>query len=359
MKIGVLTGGGDAPGLNAVIRAAVKTANHTYHDEVMGIRDGFLGLIKDKNHPLDLNRVSGILTRGGTILGSSNRDNPFEFAETVRGQTTTSDISDKVVDNYNKNRLDCLVVIGGDGTMDIAHKFALKGLNVIGIPKTIDNDLSATDRTFGFDTAVTTVVDALDKIQTTAESHHRIMVVEVMGRYAGWIALAAGIAGGAHIILIPEIPFDLEKITEKIFERKGRGKHFTVIVVAEGAKEIGGERSVKRIVEGSPESVRLGGVSEYVACELEKLTHMETRETVLGHIQRGGTPSALDRTLATQYGAAAIVAAHDGKFDHMVALHTPDIVTVPLVEALHKMKTVDIDGSMVKTATRVGISFGV
>lgn len=358
MRIGVLTGGGDCPGLNAVIRAVVKTAYHKYHDEVVGVRDGFSGLIKNKTHPLDLNRISGLLPRGGTILGSSNRDNPFEYAEYINGNLVKKDVSDIVVENYHKNRLDCLVVIGGDGTLDIAHRLGDKGLRIVGIPKTIDNDLSATDVTFGFDTAVSTVMDALDKIHTTAESHHRAMVVEVMGRYAGWIAVAAGLAGGAHIILIPEIPFDMDKIAEKIYERKGRGKHFTVVVVAEGATPVGGEQVVKRIVEGSSETVRLGGIGEYVANEIEKITHIETRATVLGHIQRGGSPSAFDRILATRYGSAAVAAAHDGKFDHMVALRTPKIIAVPMTEALHQMKRVDINGSHVVTARRVGVSFG-
>jgi len=358
MRLGVLTGGGDCPGLNAVIRAVVKTASHQYHDEVIGVRDGFSGLINNKTHPLDLNRVSGIMPRGGTILGSSNRDNPFEYAEYSGGQTARKDVSGVVMENYQKNGLDCLIVIGGDGTLDIAHKFAQQGMNVIGIPKTIDNDLYATDTTFGFDTAVSTVVDALDKIHTTAESHHRVMVVEVMGRDAGWIATAAGIAGGAHIIIIPEIPFDVEKIAQKIYERKGRGKNFTIIVVAEGARPVGGERTVKRIVEGASETVRLGGVGEYIANELERTTKIEARTTVLGHIQRGGTPSAFDRILATRYGAAAVYHVHEGHFDQMVALRTPKIIAVPLEEALHQMKRVSMDGSHVVTARRVGISFG-
>lgn len=358
MRIGVLTGGGDCPGLNAVIRAVVKTATHQYHDEVIGIRDGFSGLISNKVHPLDSARVSGLLPRGGTILGSSNRDNPFKYAEYVGGKMTQTDVSGVVVENYKKNGLDCLIVIGGDGTLDIAHKLAGKGLNVIGIPKTIDNDLYATDVTFGFDTAIGTVVDALDKIHTTAESHHRVMVVEVMGRDAGWIAVAAGIAGGAHIILIPEIPFDMEKIVQKIYERKGRGRHFTVVVIAEGAVPAGGDRVIKRIVEGSSETVRLGGIGEYVANEIEKLTHLESRTTVLGHIQRGGSPSAFDRILSTRYGAAAVFHAHEGNFDHMMALRTPKIVAIPMTEALHQMKRVEVDGSHVVTARRVGISFG-
>ncbi|MBI4664907.1 MAG: ATP-dependent 6-phosphofructokinase [Nitrospinae bacterium] len=358
MRIGVLTGGGDCPGLNAVIRAVVKTAEHEYHDEVYGIRDGFSGLINNRIHPLDLARVSGLISRGGTILGSSNRDNPFKYAEYNGGSYKEVDVSDRVIENIKKSNLDCLIVIGGDGTQAIAHQFFQRGINVIGIPKTIDNDLGSTEITFGHDTAVNTVMDALDKIQTTAESHHRIMVVEVMGRDAGWIAMAAGMAGGAHIILIPEIAFDIEKIAQKIYERKGRGKHFTVIVVAEGAKMAGQDRVVKRIVEGSAEKVRLGGIGEFVANELERLTHVETRCTVLGHIQRGGSPSAFDRILATRYGSAAVVFAHEGKFGHMAALRTPEIVAVPLSEALHKMKNVEPGGNHILTARQVGISFG-
>jgi len=358
MRIGVLTGGGDCPGLNAVIRAVVKTAIHQFQDEVVGIKDGFSGLISNRIITLDLEKVSGIMPRGGTILGSSNRDNPFSFAKTVDGKITHSDVSHVVVENYNSNRLDCLVVIGGDGTLDIAHKLTAKGLNVIGIPKTIDNDLSSTDTTFGHDTAIGTVMDALDKIHTTAESHHRVMVVEVMGRDAGWISIAAGIAGGGHIILIPEIPFDIGKMAQKIYQRKERGKHFTVVVVAEGATPKGGDRVIKRIVEESSEKVRLGGVGEMVAGELERVTGLEARTTVLGHIQRGGSPSAFDRILATRYGASAVHHAHEGDFDHMVALHTPNIVAIPLAKALHQMKRVPLDGSHVTTARRVGISFG-
>jgi 6-phosphofructokinase 1 len=358
MRLGVLTGGGDCPGLNAVLRAVVKTAIHQYHDEVVGFKDGFSGLIHNKSVILDLDKVSGILTRGGTILGSSNRDNPFAFSESVGGQLVQRDVSGVVVENCKSHNLDCLIVIGGDGTLDIAHKLGTRGIKTIGIPKTIDNDLYATDTTFGHDTAITTVMEALDKIHTTAESHHRVMVVEVMGRDAGWIAVAAGIAGGGHIILIPEIPFDYDKIAEKIYERKARGKHFTVVVVAEGAVPKGGDRTIKRIVEGSFEKVRLGGIGERVAEEIERVTGFESRTTVLGHIQRGGSPSAFDRILATRYGAAAVYHAHKGDFDCMVALRTPEIVPIPLEQALHKMKKVPLEGSHVVTARRVGISFG-
>ncbi|MDH5677939.1 MAG: 6-phosphofructokinase [Nitrospinota bacterium] len=358
MRIGVLTGGGDCPGLNAVIRAVVKTAIHQYNDEVVGIKDGFSGLIHNHTFALDLDKVSGIMPRGGTILGSSNRDNPFAFSQTVDGKRVEKDVSSVVVDNYNLNKLDCLIVIGGDGTLDIAHKLSAKGLKIIGIPKTIDNDLSATDTTFGHDTAIGTVMDALDKIHTTAESHHRVMVVEVMGRDAGWISIAAGIAGGGHIILIPEIPFEIGKIAETIYQRKARGKHFTVVVVAEGATPKGGDRTIKRIVEESSEKVRLGGVGEMVARELESITGLEARTTVLGHIQRGGSPSAFDRILATRYGASAVFHAHEGDYDHMVALRTPEIVAIPLEKALHQMKRVPLEGSHVVTARRVGISFG-
>ncbi len=358
MRMGILTGGGDCPGLNAVIRAVVKTAVHEYNDEVIGIRDGFSGLIENRVHDLDLDRASGILSRGGTILGSSNRDNPFEYGDKSTGAVRHIDVSDTVVENFHKNNLDCLIVIGGDGTLDIAHRLSAKGVNLVGIPKTIDNDLNSTEVTFGYDTAVGTVMDALDKIQTTAESHHRVMVVEVMGRDAGWIATASGIAGGAHIILIPEIPFHPEVIARKIYERKERGKHFTVIVVAEGATPLGGDRVIKRTVEEASESVRLGGIGEWVANQVEELTRVETRCTVLGHIQRGGSPSAFDRILATRYGAAAVVLAHEGKFDHMVSLQTPNIVAAPLTDALHQMKRVNVNGSHVITGKNIGISFG-
>jgi len=358
MRLGVLTGGGDCPGLNAVIRGVVKTAIHKYHDEVIGFRDGFSGLIHNKTTKLDSEKVSGIMPRGGTILGSSNRDNPFAYSESEGGARVEKDVSDLVVQNFNSHNLDCLIVLGGDGTLDIAHRMSGKGMKVIGIPKTIDNDLFATDTTFGHDTAIGTVMDALDKIHTTAESHHRVMVVEVMGRDAGWIAIAAGIAGGGHIILIPEIPFDYEKVAQKIYERKANGKHFTVIVAAEGATPKGGGRVIKRIVENSFEKVRLGGIGETVASEIERITGLESRTTVLGHIQRGGSPSAFDRILATRYGAAAVYHAHNGDFDHMVALRTPEIVAIPLSQALHKMKKVPVDGSHVVTARRVGISFG-
>lgn len=358
MRIGILTGGGDCPGLNAVIRAVVKTGVHQHQDKIIGISDGFTGLIHNRVRTLSLDLVSGIMPRGGTILGASNRDNPFKYMEYLGGSMVQRDVSGIVLENCKKNKLDCLIVIGGDGTLDIAHKFSEKGLKVIGIPKTIDNDLSATDVTFGFDTAIGTVVDALDKIHTTAESHHRIMVVEVMGRDAGWIATAAGIAGGAHIILIPEVPFYYEKIAQKVSQRKESGKYFTVVVVAEGAMPAGGERSIKRIIEGSHEKVRLGGIGEQVAMELETITRLEARTTVLGHIQRGGSPSAFDRILSTRYGAAAVFHAHEGNFNTMMALRTPKIIPVPLKEALHHMKRVDPKGSHVITARRIGISFG-
>lgn len=360
MRFGILTGGGDCPGLNAVLMAATRAAlaDGGGKDQIIGFKDGFAGLIKNKTIELDLKIVEGLLARGGTILGSSNRDNPFAYAQREGGEIQTVDVSDRAIANYKANQLDALLVIGGDGTLDIAHRLSSRGINVVGIPKTIDNDLSSTDVTFGFDTAVNTVMEAIDKIQTTAESHHRIMCVEVMGRDAGWIAVAAGIAGGAHLILIPEIEFDYDSIARKIYQRKGEGKHFTVIVVAEGAKPIGGERVIKRTVEGAPETKRLGGIGDLLASELEAITNIEARCSVLGHIQRGGSPSGFDRVLSCRYGVMGIEFARAGKFGHMVALRATEVIAIPLAEALHKMKRVPLDKGHVLTARAIGISFG-
>ncbi|MFW2331364.1 MAG: 6-phosphofructokinase [Nitrospinota bacterium] len=359
MRIGVLTGGGDCPGLNAVIMSIVKVGIRSFNDQIIGIQDGFEGLVKNKMTKLDLDKIRGILSRGGTILGSSNKYDPFRCQEKIDGVTTFIDRSDKAVENYKTNGIECLIVVGGDGSLVIADKFAKKGLNVIGIPKTIDNDLSVTDITFGFDTTINTVMEAIDRIQTTAKSHHRIMVVEVMGRDAGWIALYAGIAGGAHVILIPEIDFNFNTIVDKIYERKGDDKHFTVLVVAEGAKEGGSDQIVKRHVDEAPDSRRLGGIGDYVARELEARTSIESRCTALGHIQRGGSPSAFDRVLSCRYGAAGVKFAHAGKFDHMVALQTPNIVAVPIKEALKQIKTITPTSDLINTAKQIGINFGV
>ncbi len=357
-KLGVLTGGGDCPGLNAVLRAVVKTAVGIYGCEVIGFRDGFRGLVVNDFLKLKPSNVSGILIRGGTILGSSNRDNPFNFKIEKNGQTTYADLSDQVIKGVAEHAIECMVVIGGDGTLAIAKELAAKGMKVIGVPKTIDNDLCATDTTFGFMTAVNTATDAIDKLHTTAESHHRIMILEVMGRYAGWIALESGIAGGADAILIPEIPYDIKKIAQKINERKNNGKHFSIIVVAEGAKPVGGEMVVGKIVKDSPDPIRLGGIGNYVAEQLGCLTCLETRVTVLGHVQRGGSPTPYDRILSTRYGVAAVELAQAEKFGMMVSLQGDQITAAPIEEAVGSLKKVPTAGELVRAAKSIGVEFG-
>lgn len=358
MKVGILTGGGDCPGLNAVVRAVVKTAVLEFRTECIGILDGFHGLIHNHMRPIGINDVSGILPRGGTILGSSNRDNPFKYLVEVDGKKEVQDKSDQVIENLAKNKIDALVVIGGDGTLSIAHQFHRKGVKLVGVPKTIDNDISSTGVTFGFNTAVATATEAIDKIHTTAESHRRAMVVEVMGRDAGWIALHAGLAGGAHVILIPEIPFSVEKVVKAILDRRACGRMFNIIVVAEGAKPEGGRQFVKRIVDDPSQPARLGGVGDWLGVEIEKATKIETRVTVLGHVQRGGTPVAFDRVLSTRFGSMAMEAVSRGMFGNMVALRTPNIGLVPLDEAINKLNTVPVEDSLMKTARLIGVFFG-
>lgn len=358
-RIGVLTGGGDCPGLNAVIRAVVKTAIREYRLSVVGFENGFGGLIQNRARELTEADVAGILPRGGTILGTTNRDNPFSYPMIINGQKVFRDVSDRVVENINIHGIDALIIIGGDGSLTIGKElFEKKGLQVVGVPKTIDNDLSATDQTFGFDTALNTATEAIDKLHTTAESHHRVMILEVMGRYAGWIALESGIAGGADVILIPEIPYRIEKVIEKIIERRNLGKKFSLVVVAEGAKPLGGEMVIQRRVEDSFEPIRLGGIGNVVASQIEEGTGMETRVTVLGHLQRGGIPTAFDRILATRYGTGAVNLVMAGKFGEMVCLRTPHIMSVPLAEAVGELRLVPVDGDIVRTAKQVGISFG-
>ncbi len=358
MKIGILTGGGDCPGLNAVIRSAVKTASEHYHWEVVGFLNGYKGLLENKSRPLTGDNVSGLLLRGGTILGTSNRDNPFKYNEIHNGSKVTHDASDRVVNTYKAHDLDALIVVGGDGTLSTALKlYKEKGLNIIGVPKTIDNDLSATDYTFGFDTAVGIVTDAIDRIKTTAESHDRVMVVEVMGRDTGWIALYSGLAGGAHIILIPEIPYTLEKVCQKIYERKAKGRNFSIVMVAEGAKPEGGDVTVRRIVDDPTTGVRLGGVGNVVADQIEEMTGIETRTVVLGHVQRGGRPSSFDRILCTRLGVEAVHMVNRMEFGMMACLRTPDITAVPLEQAAINRK-VSTGDQMILAARSTGISFG-
>lgn len=358
-KIGILTGGGDCPGLNAVIRAVTKAAIGNYGYEVIGYRFGYRGLYLNDFIKLDAQSVSGILHKGGTILYISNKDNLFDYQVEENGQKIKKDVSDVAIENMKKEGVDVLVVLGGDGTLTSARDFARKGVKVIGVPKTIDNDLSLTDVTFGFNSAVDVVVDALDKLHTTAESHHRIMILEVMGRNAGWIALHSGIAGSADVILIPEIPFSVDTIVAKIEERNNRGLLFSIIVVSEGAKEKGGELCVQKIVCDSPDPIRLGGIGNKLALALEaKISKHEIRNTVLGHLQRGGITSAYDRLLSTRYGVAAVELIAAGKFGSMVALQDCRMTYAPLEEVIGENKQVDVNSELIHVAKSLGVSFG-
>jgi 6-phosphofructokinase 1 len=358
-RIGVLTGGGDCPGLNAVIRAVVKTAIREYRLSIVGFENGFGGLIQNRARELTEKDVVGILPRGGTILGTTNRDNPFHYPMTIGGKKEFRDVSDRVAENVNIHGIDAMIIIGGDGSLSIAKDlYENKGLPAVGVPKTIDNDLKATDQTFGFDTALNTATEAIDRLHTTAESHHRVMVLEVMGRYTGWIALQSGVAGGADVILIPEIPYQMDRVIAKISDRSDSGKRFSIVVVAEGAKPEGGEMVVNKHIEDSFDPIRLGGIGNVLAQQIEEGTGMESRVTVLGHLQRGGSPTAFDRILATRYGAGAVNLVMDGKFGEMVCLRTPNIESVPIAEAVGGLKLVPLDGDLVRTARQIGIAFG-
>jgi len=356
-RIGILTGGGDAPGLNAVIRAAVKTAIYKYGCEVIGIRNGYDGFIEEQGIvPLTVQDVRGILPRGGTILGAANRGNPYARKIIRDGKEVTIDVSDEIIKGIERLNMDALLVLGGDGTLRIAHELCQKGAPVIGVPKTIDNDIGGTEVTFGFDTAVTTATEAIDKLHSTAEAHHRVMVLELMGRDAGFIALHAGVSGGADVILIPEIPFSLESVVAKVRQRAERGTYFSIIAVSEGAKPKDGKQVFSRT--GDEIYVpRLGGIGQLVGEYMEQ-QGFETRVTVLGHLQRGGTPTPYDRWLATRYGAAAVRLAAEGKFDRMVALHANRIVDISLEEATATPRRVDVHDDAVITARGLGISFG-
>jgi 6-phosphofructokinase 1 len=356
-RIGILTGGGDCPGLNAVIRGVTKPAED-YGLTVFGILDGFEGLVEGKAKELTNKDVSGILARGGTILGSSNKGDPFHWPVEKDDTIEIVDKSQDALNNYNHWGLDALIAIGGDGTMHISKKLMAMGMNIVGVPKTIDNDLEATDLTFGHDSAVFVVSEALDRLHTTAASHHRVLVAEVMGRYAGWIALNGGIAGGADIILIPEIPFSWEKVFAKIRERELKGKRFSLVCVAEGAKPIGGELVTKGTDIKRTDPVQLGGIGKVVAEKIEKEMNRETRVTVLGHLQRGGSPTPFDRILSTKFGAFAIDLVAQKKFGRMAALKGSEIKSVKIEDAISRQKLVKPDDQAVITAKRVGISFG-
>ena len=356
-RIGILTGGGDCPGLNAVIRAVAK-AGLSGGIEVVGIEDGYLGLIENRLRPLQWVDVSNILTRGGTILGSCNKANPAKYHVPKGDGWEVVDVREQVAENARKAGLDAVVVIGGDGTMSGAAELADRGLNLVGVPKTIDNDLVGTDITFGHDTAVTTATEALDKVHSTAQSHHRVMVVELMGRYAGWLALHAGVAAGADIILIPEIPFDIELIAQTCIRRSLHGNRFTIIAAGEGAVPVGGQQFVDQVDPSSPDPIRLGGVAKYVTDEVQKRTDLEARSIVLGHIQRGGTPTPRDRLLATQFGYHAFELLVAGNFSRLVVHREGKIDSVPIETVAHRVRTVPPDCDLVRAARAVGTCFG-
>lgn len=357
-RIGILTGGGDCPGLNGVIRSVVLHARNTYGWEVVGVRNGFEGLYEEDYVDLEPQRVSLLLSRGGTMLGSSNRANPFAYPiKLPDGRVEIMDASPRILQNLAKLGLEGLIVVGGDGTMSFAKKFVDKGAKIVGVPKTIDNDVWGTDRTFGFDTAVEIVTQAIDRLYTTAESHHRVMLVEVMGRHSGFIALHAGLAGGAEVILLPEIPFDPRRIAAKVEARARRGRNYSIVVVAEGARAAGGHLVFREGDGGDELHSRLGGVSAEVADALRALTRLEVRHIVLGHVQRGGTPTAYDRMLASWMGQHAVSMLARDEGGAMVALHGTELRSVPLEAVVQGVRRVEVDGALVRAARQIGVSF--
>lgn len=349
MRIGVLTGGGDCPGLNAVIRAVTKSLLRQCGAHVIGIEDGFAGLMGEQPRTRELHweSVSGILMLGGTILGTSNRANPLASEATIK----------QTLANAHALGLDALVVIGGDGSMEIAHGISQRGLPIVGVPKTIDNDIVGCERSFGFDTAVATVTEALERIQTTGQSHGRVMIVETMGRYAGWIALEAGLAGAADVILLPEIDYDVEAVAEVCRERETR-QRYSVICIGEGAKARGGNMTVQRRIADSPDPIRLGGVAHVLREQLQPLLHSEVRATVLGHVQRGGSPTPFDRVLATQFGNQAAQLVVAGQFNRMVTLQGGQLGSIALADVAHQHRNVPLDHPMLETARQIGVSLG-
>ncbi|MBR5468232.1 MAG: ATP-dependent 6-phosphofructokinase [Firmicutes bacterium] len=368
-RIAILTGGGDAPGLNAVIYALTKTCIYKYGYDVIGYKFGYRGLLLNDYIPITHETISGIFHKGGSILYNSNKHNLFDFplkdengnfVRDENGKIVKRDVSDVAIENLKKEGIDTLVVLGGDGSLTSARDFSKKGINVIGVPKTIDNDLHATDETFGFNTAVATVTEALGKIHTTAESHQRVIIVEVMGRNAGWIALHSGIAGSADVILLPEIPYKLEHIVQKIEERDKRGKPFSIIVVSEGAKEEGGQQTVDRIIEDSPDAVRLGGIAHKLSGQLEKLISddHEVRPVVLGHIQRGGETSAYDRILSARFGSYAAKMIEEERYGEMVCIKKGELTSMPFDLVVGGQRLIDPDNELIQVARDMGISFG-
>jgi phosphofructokinase-like protein len=358
-RVGILTGGGDCPGLNAVIRGVTKTAITRYGMEVIGFKDGFEGLIDNRFIILTYENVSGILTQGGTILGTSNKANPFQHHVLENGKIIVKDVSDESMALYKDLSLDALIAVGGDGTMTIAGMLAKKGANIVGVPKTIDKDLVETDTTFGFDTARAIATEAIDRLHSTAQSHHRVMVVEVMGRNAGWLALESGIAGGGDVILIPEIPFEIDEIVRVVRQRSRFGKRFSIVVASEGAVQKGGEQVVRKVVSDSPEKIRLGGIAQHIANQIENETKIECRVAILGHLQRGGTPTPMDRILATQFAVKAMDLVAKGNFNQMVAVHGNQIVSVPIEKVMGRQKLVPRDSDLIEAGLSVGTSFGI
>lgn len=356
-RIGVLTSGGDCPGLNAAVRAVVKSAINNYEYEVTGFRDGYRGLVENRFKRLELSDVSGILDKGGTILGTTNRYNPFSVSFDKDGTKTIRDMSERIKENLAMHEIECLVVIGGDTTIRYASILAEKGIPIVAIPKAIENDIYGTDITFGFMTAVNTATAAIDKLHSTAEAHHRIMILEVMGRASGWVALESGIAGGADVILIPEIPYDINKVARSILQRRNAGKGFSIIVTAEGARPLGSSED-ENLEEKRDEFTFQGGTSNLLAKELEILTSIETRITVLGYLQRGGDPSPYDRILATRFGASAVKMIDNGELNRMVCIDHHTIKSIPLKDTAGKIKLVSPTGEVAGIARYMGVSFG-
>jgi phosphofructokinase-like protein len=357
-RIAILTGGGDCPGMNAIIRAVAKKAILEYGLEVIGIEDGYEGTIRSRHRRLQYDDVSGIITLGGTILGTSNTANPYRYATRKGDKLEFQDISQQTISNIKKLEIDCLVCIGGDGTLGIASRLFKDGVAIIGVPKTIDNDIRGTDITVGFDSAVYIATEGIDRIHTTAQSHHRVMIVEVMGRNAGWIALHAGIAGGGDIVLIPEIPYDIDVIVEKVKERNRRGKRFSIVVVSEGAKPKGGDIVIKRVVEESTDPVRLGGIGFVLGSQIEKLTGIETRAVIMGHLQRGGVPTPFDRILATRLGTKAVEMIAKEKYGYMVGVKGDLLVEVSLEDVAKGPRKIPLGHPLIRSARSVGTCFG-
>jgi len=357
-RIGILSGGGDCPGINAVIRGVAKKAILELGAEIVGIEDGYEGLVNNRYRKLELGDLSGILTLGGTILGTSKKANPYRYAMRDGSKLIFKDMSRQALANARRMGLDCLVAIGGDGTLGIAYKLFRDGVPVIGVPKTIDNDIIGTEVTFGFDSAVWIATEGIDRLHTTAQSHHRIMIVEVMGHNAGWLALHSGVAGGGDIILIPEIPYDIDAIAEKVRDRHKHGKRFSIVVVAEGAKPKGGDVVIQRIVKESSDPIRLGGIGFVLGKQIENITGIETRTVVMGHLQRGGTPTPHDRVLATRLGTKAVDMIKDGSFGHMVAVQKGALVKFPLKSVAKGVRKVPLDHPLIASARSLDTSFG-